>query len=97
MHRHDDLVWLDSPGAIEHHLRRDIPPHDLEVPGVRFIVCDPDNQVVLHAQVGEPTTRTPTSRRVCPTMGLATDRTPQSPDSSRGWRGTALLTASWSR
>jgi hypothetical protein len=46
------LVWLDSPRAIEDHLRRDIPPHDLDEPGVRFIVCDEDNQVLMHAQVG---------------------------------------------
>lgn len=45
------LVWLDTPRAIEEHLRRDIPRYDLESPGVRFIMCDPDNQVMAHAQV----------------------------------------------
>jgi hypothetical protein len=48
-------VWLDSPRAIEEHLRRDVPLYDLESPGVRFIMCAPDNQVMAHAQISDPT------------------------------------------
>lgn len=44
-------VWLDSPTAIEQHLRQDIPEYDLQEPGVRFILCDDDNQVLMHTHV----------------------------------------------
>jgi hypothetical protein len=47
------LVWLDSPREIERHLLRDIPEYDLTEPGLRFILCDGDNEVFYHAHCGE--------------------------------------------
>ena len=47
-------VRLDSPAAIEQHLIAAIPVDDIESGGVRFIVCDTDAQVLMHAQVGAP-------------------------------------------
>jgi hypothetical protein len=47
------LVWLDSPREIERHLSRNIPEYDLTEPGLRFILCDGDNEVFYEAQCGE--------------------------------------------
>jgi hypothetical protein len=46
-------VVLDSPEAIQRHLRDGIGREDFAVPGVRFVVCDDRNEVRAHFHVSE--------------------------------------------
>ncbi len=42
---------LNSPEAIRRHLRCDIEPDDLDLPGLRFVVCDEHNEVRAHFHI----------------------------------------------
>ena len=44
---------LDSAVAIEEHLRFAIGVADLESPGIRFVLCDDDNRVLLHTHIDD--------------------------------------------
>ncbi|GEM_PF-1641063 len=44
-------VVLDSPEAIQRHLRCDIEPDDFDNPGVRFVLCDGRNEVRAHFHI----------------------------------------------
>jgi hypothetical protein len=46
-------VFLHSPEAIQRHLRRDIEPAGFDSNGVRFVLCDDQNQVLFHCHVGD--------------------------------------------
>jgi hypothetical protein len=46
-------VFLNSPGAIERHLRHDLEPEGFDSNGVRFVLCDHRNQVLFHCHVGD--------------------------------------------
>jgi hypothetical protein len=46
-------VYLNSPAAIERHLRRDIEPAGFDSNGVRFVLCDERNLVLAHVHFGE--------------------------------------------
>ena len=46
-------VYLRSPEAIQRHLGRDIEPAGFDSNGVRFVLCDNRNQVLVHCHVGE--------------------------------------------
>jgi hypothetical protein len=53
-------VFLHSDEAIRRHLRRDIEPAGFDSNGVRFVLCDNQNQVLVHCHVGEiPTNISP--------------------------------------
>jgi hypothetical protein len=46
-------VFLHSPEAIQRHLRMNIEPSGFDTNGVRFVLCDDRNQVLVHCHVGE--------------------------------------------
>jgi hypothetical protein len=46
-------VVLDSPAAIERHLRRNIEPEGFASFGIRLVFCDHRNRVFWHCHVGE--------------------------------------------
>lgn len=46
-------VFLDSPQAISQHLEEDIPRHEFDRPGLRFVVCDERNRVHTHLHVDD--------------------------------------------
>jgi hypothetical protein len=48
-----EKIVLDSPAAIERHLRHDIEPEGFDSNGIRLVFCDNRNRVLAHCHVGE--------------------------------------------
>jgi hypothetical protein len=46
-------IVLNSPAAIERHLRHGIEPEGFDSNGIRFVFCDNRNRVLIHCHVGE--------------------------------------------